>query len=250
MRTHRLSPGTRKMLSALASTGAAVTLVAGLAGPASAQAVPPGPVDITQNACPPDQVSKGTFGDVDGTSSAALAINCIADYGITTGNASGGFNPTGTVTRAQMALFLSRLGENFDTTPKGFTDIGGLSQEAQDAINGLYNAGVVNGTAGTSYSPANGVSRAQMASFLNRLEGAFENGESFTTSSDYFTDDNGLAADTQRDINGITSVGIAAGTSGTNYSPTATVSRQQMAYFLARTLEVSIRAGNSESAYG
>ncbi len=250
MRTHRFSPGTRKVMGTLASAGAALALVTGVAGPAAAQTAPPGAIDITQKACPTDKVSTGTFGDVNSSNSAALAINCIADYGVTTGNASGGFNPTGTVTRAQMALFLSRLGDNFDKSPAGFTDIGGLSPEAQDAINGLYNAGVVNGTSGTKYSPSNGVSRAQMAAFINRLEGAFENGQPFTTSNDYFTDDNGLSADAQRDINGITSVGIATGTGGGKYSPTATVSRQQMASFLARDLEVSIRAGKSQSVYG
>lgn len=246
MRAHRPNPG----YGTLACAGAALSLVVGLAGPAAAQTAPPGAVDITQKACPTAKVSQNTFKDVNSTNSAALAINCIADYGITTGNATGGFNPTGTVTRAQMALFLSRLGDNFDKTPAGFTDIGGLSQEAQDAINGLYNAAVVNGTSGTSYSPSNGVSRAQMASFLNRLEGAFENGQQFSTSNDYFTDDNSLSQEVQDNINGITSVGIATGTSGGSYSPTAAVSRQQMASFLARDLEVSIRAGKSQSVYG
>ena len=72
----------------------------------------------------------------------------MADEGITTGCGSlTRFCPKDNVSRAQMAVFLTRALDLSDTTPLGFTDIGHLTPTFQDAINALANAGITGGCA-------------------------------------------------------------------------------------------------------
>ncbi|KKM84010.1 hypothetical protein LCGC14_1303580 [marine sediment metagenome] len=56
----------------------------------------------------------------------------------------------------------------FESVAPPFTDIGDLSQESQDAIMWLYNEGITKGTTLTTYSPADPVTREQMALYLKR----------------------------------------------------------------------------------
>ncbi len=244
-------PASAQRVLAIATAGALLPL--GLAGAASAQTAPT-LVDITKNACPTDQVKAQGYTDIAGVSSEnQLAINCIAEYGIAKGTTTTTYSPTLGISRAQMALFLARYldyaGETADASDAGFTDIAGLSQEARNAINTVANAGIALGKTATTYSPTDGVSRAQMASFINRLQAEIEGttSSSFDTSTDYFGDDDGLGA--EDDINALAGAGIAGGTGNGNYSPTLGVSRAQMALFIARSLEVNVAAGNIDSAY-
>ena len=56
------------------------------------------------------------FADVDEGSVHAESIGCIAALGITRGTAAGMFSPSDTVTRAQMASFLTRFYEQLTGT--------------------------------------------------------------------------------------------------------------------------------------
>ena len=51
----------------------------------------------------------------------------------------------------------------------GFTDTGDLSANSQTAIALLADLGITRGTSDTTYSPANSVTRGQMALFISRL---------------------------------------------------------------------------------
>ena len=171
-----LSASAQRVL-AVATAGALLPL--GLAGAASAQTAPPGAVDISTNACPDDQVMDAGYTDIATVSDDnQLAINCISDYGLAQGTSDTTYNPTGGVNRSQMALFLSRYadyaGLELDTSDAGFTDISGEGAEAQAAINAVANLGIAAGKTDTTYAPGDGVSRAQMASFINRLQAAIE----------------------------------------------------------------------------
>lgn len=102
-----------------------------------------------------------------------IAINQLAQLGVTKGTSPTTFAPEGVVTREQMALFLIRWAELAgipmpDGADMGFTDIAGLSAESQTAINRLAQLGITTGTDPAVYSPANLVTREQMASFLAR----------------------------------------------------------------------------------
>jgi hypothetical protein len=144
-----------------------------------------------------------------------------------------------------MALFLIRT---FDTLghdgevpgePQGFTDIGDQSVEAQKAINSLKELSVTLGTSLTTYEPDGLLSRSQMGLFLTRLVRA--SGVTLPDGSDQgFTDIGDQSLKTQEAINQMKQLGITAGATPTTYNPSGTVTRAQMASFLARTLNATI----------
>lgn len=103
-----------------------------------------------------------------------VRINQLAAVGVIGGNGESGVSyfPTQTMRRDHMASFLFAAfqqitGAPLPAGPDVFGDDAGNPHEA--AINALAAAGIVNGTGPVTYSPANGVSRAQMASFLARF---------------------------------------------------------------------------------
>ena len=72
----------------------------------------------------------------------------------------------GTVTREQMASFLSRAAELAPSAIDAFTDDNGRTHEAD--INRLAAAGITQGCAAQRYCPTQLVRRDQMAAFLHR----------------------------------------------------------------------------------
>lgn len=114
------------------------------------------------------------FGDIAAfPASTQVAINQLAQLDITQGTSANTFSPNDPVTRWQMALFITRLAVAAGLTlpsgaPQGFNDLGGLSNEAQIAINQLAQLDIADGTSATTYSPAGVVVRWQMALFLTR----------------------------------------------------------------------------------
>jgi len=146
-----------------------------------------------------------------------------------------------------MALFLNRTFEavghvdEVPGNPQGFTDIGGLSAEAQKAINQLKELSITSGTSPTTYEPQGLLTRAQMALFLTRLMHA--EGIVLPDGSDQgFTDIGGVSPEAQKAINQMKQLGITSGVTPTTYDPSGTVTRAQMASFLARSLNAVDRA--------
>lgn len=239
-----------------------------LPAPSSARDAAPQPVDPAMSACPPDKVQSAGFPDVPPGDSAALAIDCVAGYGIARGTRSGAYDRAGTVTRAQMALFLDRvtayaLQSTGSTAPRddsdaGFDDLGASPAEVVRAVNRLAHEGVVRGSDAdgdgrSSYRPAERVSRGQMAALLRRSLGSIERlltgqrSEGPSSTSDFFDDDAGSVF--EADINGVAGAGIAGGFPDGTFRPGRPVTRQQMAVFLARLLEVGVRDGQFPSRY-
>ena len=97
-------------------------------------------------------------------------------------------------------------------------------------IEWLAAAGISNGCGGGAFCPTAPVSREQMASFLRRALGLPAAG------TDYFWDDAGSAH--QDDINRVAQAGIANGCGGGAFCPASLVTREQMASFLARALNL------------
>ena len=168
----------------------------------------------------------GTFTDDDGNTHEGN-IEAIAAAGITLG-----CNPEGTlycpksdVTRAQMATFLVRAFGIPRVAGNRFSDVSGTHLAN---INAIAEAGITLGCSsdGTLYCPNDGVTRAQMASFLRR---ALDLPPSVIN---WFTDDDG---NTHEDsINRVADAGITRGCGGDEYCPGDHVPRDQMASFLAR----------------
>jgi len=108
------------------------------------------------------------------TDTTSTDVDCIAYYGITKGTTATTYEPSASVPRWAMALYLTRslskagvtLGTGAD---QGFTDISGKSAEIQTAINQLKQLGVTTGTTATTYSPDNNVIRQEMAMFIERM---------------------------------------------------------------------------------
>ena len=107
-----------------------------------------------------------------------------------------------------------------------FRDDDGLAYE--DAIIRLAAAGVTSGCSSDRFCPYGYVSRAQMATFLQRAMGLRP------LSIDFFWDDTFSGHESA--INAIAAAKISLGCGSGRYCPSSTVSRGEIATFLARAL--------------
>lgn len=159
-------------------------------------------------------------------------IEAIARAGITRGcdAAATRFCPRKAVPRHQMASFLARALDLEESTRDFFTDDDGSVHEA--SINALAAAGITKGcdAAGTRYCMTGTVKRDQMASFLAR---------GFRLAAprlDYFVDDE--RSTHEASVNALAAGGVTGGCDElqTRFCGSQTLSRAEMATFLARAL--------------
>ena len=108
----------------------------------------------------------------------------------------------------------------------GFVDLGGSAFITE--IDWLASAGITSGCSDTWFCPRDSVTREQMASFLARALGLPPAG------ADYFNDDE--TSGHQADINRAAAAGVTTGCGAGRFCPKGTVTREQMASFLARAL--------------
>ncbi len=167
-------------------------------------------------------------------------IATISEAGITRGCGPELYCPSATVTRWQMALFLTRfhtfgglaLPEGSD---QGFSDITDLPPDYQLAINQLSELGVTRGTAPGKFEPFATVTRWQMALFLTRLLEA--EGIVLPDGSDQgFLDIVDLPLDYQTAINQLRQMNVT--NQEGEYHPDQVMPRDQMASFLARSSSI------------
>ena len=108
-------------------------------------------------------------------------------------------------------------------------------------VNGLLELGITRGCTLTTFCPEASVTRGEMAAFLVRTL----NLEPLDDPTDSFTDDDGSVF--QADIEILRGHGITNGCSSTEFCPTATVTREEMAAFLVRAFELPPSIGDSFS---
>ncbi len=159
------------------------------------------------------------FTDIAGKSAEIqTAVNQLKQLGITVGTDAAGtlFNPDGTVTREEMALFISRLLKEATTGPGGnqeyvsgmagakeiksidtdfnFTDIDEINlTETRTAVISLWNLGVTDDSTATKYRPSDLMTRAAMAQFMAaaldhanaRPKGLTVQADSYLTEADF-----------------------------------------------------------------
>jgi len=217
----------------------------------------------TFSACPTAAIPAGEtvaipaagFSDI-----TATAVDCIKYYGITKGTTATTYSPLDTVSRWQMALFLTRMATISGITlgsgeDQGFTDISGESDEIQTAINRIKQLGITTGTIDdTTFSPADVVTREQMALFIHRLlkeatvgpggnteyvSGTSGAKEIKSIDADHnFTDLGGITlVESGTAISSLWNLGVAEGTAGTLYEPQKSMNRSMMATFMANALD-------------
>jgi hypothetical protein len=203
--------------------------------------LPPAGLVDTSSACPVSMASS-TFTDLAGLDETTIqAIDCIFGYGVSKGTTQETFAPSGTVTRWQMSLFLTRqLRVHGVVLPsaidQGFVDVGGLGQETQDAIDQLAQLGITRGTGGGTFSPGEAVSRWEMALFLVRFLGVAGVPLPTLSTTGPFNDLAQMDTETATAIDQLVALGVAVGTSTTTFDPSTAVLRWQMALFLTRVM--------------
>lgn len=116
----------------------------------------------------------------------------------------------------------------------GFTDVPD-DHPHETAIDCVVWRDIASGTSTRTYAPDRGVTRAQMATFVARLVEASGGRELPTDAPDRFRDDDGSPH--EENIDRLAAAGIVAGVSSTQYGPSQTVTRAQMATFLVRAYE-------------
>jgi uncharacterized protein YkwD len=171
-----------------------------------------------------------TFRDVNGGTHAGN-IDRLYKAGITTGCTSRDYCPTDSVTRAQMATFLTRAMDLTPLTTRLFRDLDPSGVHTAN-IGALADAGVTSGCESGLFCPERSITRAQMATFL-------ANALNLDTSSSkaQFSDvpsggvHNGA-------INAIAAEGITKGCGSGRYCPNQSVTRAEMASFLVRAFDL------------
>jgi hypothetical protein len=157
----------------------------------------------------------------------AYSYNAIGtDVGcdIYTVNADGSGPHTNLTTGISTCLTMGDWG----STIYPFVDI--LDSPFRADIAWIAGEGITSGCGNQRYCPKSAVTREQMASFLARAL------DLPPTATDFFTDDE--ASSHEADINRLAAAGITSGCEAGKYCPSATVTREQMASFLARAFEL------------
>lgn len=163
------------------------------------------------------------FWDEDGSPFEA-DIHAIYEEGITGGCGPDRFCPLAHLTRGEMAAFLARAAGLPPASKDYFSDDDGSMFE--DSINRVAEAKITSGCAEGLFCPDRTLTRGEMAVFLSR---AMKLPPSII---DHFSDDDGIAFEPH--INRIADRGITGGCGGDRYCPDRSLTRHEMAAFLAR----------------
>lgn len=170
----------------------------------------------------PDQLT-----DIDGTTHAS-AIRAIVDADIAGGYPDATFRPGTGLTRGQMATVLRNALDLGDGDASTLTDVEGTTHAA--AIGALLEAGIASGYPDGTFRPGSDVTRGQLATFLTN---ALELDIDATTR---FVDVDGTTHAAAS--NSLAAAGITGGVIARRYEPGTTVTRGQLATFLARGLDL------------
>lgn len=220
-----LAVGALVLLGAVAPVGTAAPAAA---ADDEATSQPEPSVDVCEGA------AAGAFRDVPASNLHAANIDCVAAHRIVVGVGGGNYAPGVSVKRAQMASFLVNLvevaGDERHEVPavNPFADVLGNIHANNVAI--AAHLRIARGVTPTTYAPSRDVTRAQMASFVAQaIEAA--GGQLPASAPNAFNDDEGSVH--ERNIDRLAAAGIVSGVGGGRYNPSGTVSRAQMATFLA-----------------
>jgi hypothetical protein len=207
----------------------------------------------TYSACPTTVIPGAGFSDTVSTD-----VDCIKYYNITKGTTATTYSPEDSVTRWEMALFLTRMASRTgvvlpDGADQGFLDIAGKSDEIITAVNQIKQLGITVGKTATTYAPDDVVTREEMALFIVRLlkkatVGPGGNSE-FVTGTTGQKEIKSLDTDHNfTDLTGVTlyesltsiaaawNLGLPEVSARTTFEPQLAMTRSAMATFMANAL--------------
>jgi hypothetical protein len=174
------------------------------------------------------------------------AVRCMEAADVVEGVSDDTYAPGDALTRAQAATTiaamidsanrLERSGVDLRALPDvqdaRFADVEPDSAEA-DAIAQLNEVGILEGYVDARFEPQGRVSRAQMASILDRAY-KYMTGEAFPGGADQFDDDDRSVHEDS--INAVAEANVMNGVGGGRFEPNHAVRRGPMASFAARTM--------------
>ncbi len=178
------------------------------------------------------------FLDVPQASPFHAPVETISRDGITSGCGGGNYCPTSSITRAQMAVFLLRAlhGASYVPPPATgtvFSDVA-AGDFAANWIEQLYTEGVTGGcaTSPLRYCPGSPVTRGQMAVFLLKVY----HGTSYAPAqAQGVFGDVSVSSPLAPWIEELARLAVTTGCGGSSYCPGNSVTRGQMAVFMAKT---------------
>ena len=163
------------------------------------------------------------FGDVDGGSYFADAVQWSVDNGIT-GVDGSCFSPDQPVTRGETAVWIWRMQDRPQAPAHSFVDV--TAAEQQQSVAWMVSEGVTTGTSDSTFSPDRELTRVEVAAFLWRLASRPD------AVAHSFVDV--LSGWQQGPVSWMASTGITTGTSDSTFSPDGTLTRAQLITFLYR----------------
>jgi hypothetical protein len=183
----------------------------------------------------------GSFTDVFVSNPFYRFIETLFHRGVTGGCGGTNYCPSATATRDQMSVFVLVAKEGAGYTPPAcgtpvFTDVP-ASNPFCKYIEELARRGVVSGCGGSNYCPTLAVTREQMSVFALRTLDPLLNPP--TCGTPMFND---VPASSPfcKWIEELVRRGVVTGCGGSNYCPTASVTREQMGVFISATFGLTL----------
>lgn len=178
------------------------------------------------SAPPPEMTAE--FGDVYADGAHAEGILAIYAKKVTSGCATGKFCPNGSVTRAQMATYVTKALGLAASGTSTYSDVPSTNVHT-GSIDAVTKAGVMGACAAGKFCPNDPVLRAEMAQILTDAFG-------LQASKTWSFTDVPSGSQLAGHVSAIADAGVTTGCTATTYCPDLPVSRGQMATFLARAL--------------
>ena len=174
------------------------------------------------------------FPDVKDTNWFYEAVNYVVGRGLFNGM-NGKFEPNTVMSRGMLVTVLWRMeGEPKATKSAGFTD---LKQSWYiEAVNWAAENGIVNGTSATTFSPAAGITREQMAKMFMGYSQYKKYDTSRTANLSSYTDNSKLSSWAVSPMSWAVAEGLITGV-GTELQPKGSATRAQVATILKRFCE-------------
>lgn len=180
------------------------------------------------------------FADVPDDAPYAEAVAYVRERGIMNGTTKTTFNPSGTVTRGQLAAILYRMSGNPAVENAVFFNDVTAGMYYADASAWAAANGYVNGYEDGSFRGGNPVTRQQTTAILWRMAGSPESGAAAG-----FSDRDAVSEYAKTAVDWAYERGIVSASDGETFAPGAPAERSRMAVMLMRYLQLTENAAET-----